>query len=148
MKYTKLIIFGISTLVFMGCNEVPQLPQPHVPQNKSNFVQNTDNNLTKPMDINQTKVVKKPVKIPKPPKKNIKLKEVQDNNFSPDYMYPETQKPKIKKVAKQTTPKASTMTQAECINLIGQDRFDRYTQMLGGTSGAIKRCMMIKASQG
>jgi hypothetical protein len=144
MKYIKLTILGISSLAFIGCNEVPQLPQPHVPQNRSNFVQTPDTNATKPKDTNQAT---KPITIPKPPKKNIKLKKVQDDNFSPEYMYPESKKPVVKKVAKKSTPSTTKMTQQECINLIGQERFDRYVQMLGSIDGAIKRCMMIKASQ-
>jgi hypothetical protein len=144
MKYIKLTILSISYLTFTGCNKVPQLPQPHVPQNRSNFIQIPDTNATNPIDTNQTT---KPITIPKPPKKHIKLKKVQDNNFSPEYMYPTTPKKEVKKVAKDEMLVSTTMTQQECINLIGQERFDRYTQMLGSIDGAIKRCMMIKASQ-
>jgi hypothetical protein len=62
-------------------------------------------------------------------------------------MYPESKKPVVKKVAKKSTPSTTKMTQQECISLIGQERFDKYAQMFGGDSGAIKRCKMIKASQ-
>ena len=144
MKYTKLIILSISSLVIMGCNEVPQLPKPRVTQNHGNFMDTnlTDANLSKPMDVNQT--------IPKPPKKHIKLKKVEDDNFSPDYMYPEAKKPKSPKptkLVKNDIPNVSVMNKDECVSLIGQERFDKYAQMFGGDSGAIKRCKMIKASQ-
>lgn len=144
MKYTKLTILSISSLVMIGCNEVPQLPKPIVIQNQSNFMDTnlTDANLSKSMDVNQT--------IPKPPKKHIKLKKVEDDNFSPDYMYPGAKKPKSAKPTKlenKDVPSVSVMNKDECISLIGQERFDKYAQMFGGDSGAIKRCKMIKASQ-
>lgn len=108
-------------------------------------------------------VVKEPVKkvkkvkkrsAPKAPKKDIKLKEVEDTNFSSEYMYPETKTKKAKPVAvakadstETTAPAASTsnMSKGECISMIGQEKFDKYTQMLGDEASAIKRCKMLKA---
>ena len=147
MKYTKLTILSISSLVMMGCNEVPQLPRPMVVQSQSDFI---DTNLTQPMDTNLSKPIDTNQTIPKPPKKHIKLKMVEDDNFSPDYMYPETKKlksPKPTTLVKKDVPSVSVMNKDECISLIGQERFDKYAQMFGGDSGAIKRCKMIKASQ-
>jgi len=106
--------------------------------------------------------VKKPVKkvkakkrrAPAKPKKNIELKEVEDTNFSSEYMYPEGKKKKEKPVAvakadstETAAPAASTnnMNKSECISMIGQDKFDKYTQMLGDEASAIKRCKMLKA---
>jgi len=98
------------------------------------------------------KVVKKKPKrtyVAPRPKKNIKLKEVEDTNFSSEYMYPKAKRKKEKtvKVAKAEATKApsSSMTKAECISMIGQNKFDKYTQMLGSETSAIKRCQMIKA---
>ena len=107
------------------------------------------------------KVVAKPKPKPKPkktyvtpkaPKKNIKLKEVEDENFSSDYMYPETDKKSKKKVEEKVSTVASTevspaaaMTKKECLSMIGQDKFDKYAQMLGSDAGAIKKCAMLKA---
>ena len=99
------------------------------------------------------KVVKKKHKrtyvAPKPKKKNIKLKKVEDTNFSSEYMYPKAKRKKEKtvKVAKAEATKApsSSMTKAKCISMIGQNKFDKYTQMLGNETSAIKRCQMIKA---
>jgi len=108
-------------------------------------------------------VIKQPVKIaknvnathlPQRPKKNIELKEVEDSNFSSEYMYPETKRKKEKSVAaveaastETTTPAVSTskMGKSECISMIGQTKFDKYTQMLGNEASAIKRCKMLKA---
>jgi hypothetical protein len=107
-------------------------------------------------------VIKQPVKdvnatqsyAPAPPKKKIELKEVEDTNFSSEYMYPETKTKKEKPVAvaktdstEVVTPAVSTssMGKGECISMIGQVKFDKYTQMLGDEASAIKRCQMLKA---
>ncbi len=98
--------------------------------------------------------VVKPTKTyaPAPPKKKIELKEVEDTNFSSEYMYPETKTKKAKPVAvvqadstDLSAPVASTMGKGECISMIGQDKFNKYTQMLGDEASAIKRCQMLKA---
>lgn len=91
--------------------------------------------------------------IPKAPKKNIKLKKVEDDNYSSGYMYPGT--PKKKKAAtplptpKNTSTPATTATtsmgKAECVAMIGQDKFDKYTQMFGSEAASIKRCNMLRA---
>ena len=101
-------------------------------------------------------------KVPKPPKKHVKLKKVEDENFSSDYMYPTTKKSKPKAKAKpkivytenketnQTkkvvavVPKSSAMTENECISMIGKDKFDKYTQMYGDSNAALKKCKMLK----
>ncbi len=90
--------------------------------------------------------------VPPPPKKHIELKEVEDENFSSDYMYPETDKKKSKKVEESAntaetvvaSPTAA-MSNAECISMIGQEKFDKYAQMLGSEAGALKKCAMLKA---
>jgi len=145
---TNISVLSILSLLLLGCNEIPQIPQPQVPHNKSNFITPKDNNFTKPIEQNITKEKPKYKKqtIPKAPKKDIKLKKVEDNNFSPDYMYPTV----TAKKKTTTTPLAnksipSSITKEECISMIGQDRFDRYVKMLGSQDSAIKRCQMIKA---
>jgi PBP1b-binding outer membrane lipoprotein LpoB len=85
-----------------------------------------------------------------PPKKNIKLKEVEDENFSSEYMYPETDKKAAKKQEEVTTVatedrSVSAMTNEECISMIGREKFDKYAQMFGGNAGALKKCKMLKA---
>ena len=81
--------------------------------------------------------------MPKPPKKNIKLKKVEDNNYSSGYMYPGAKKKKKKPVTVAST--SSTMNKTECISMIGQDKFDKYTQMFGSEAASLKRCKMLKA---
>ncbi|RUM75561.1 MAG: hypothetical protein DSZ12_03435, partial [Sulfurovum sp.] len=83
--------------------------------------------------------------IPKAPKKNIKLKKVEDNNYSSGYMYPGASKRKSANVPKRTT--LSVMTRAECISMIGQAKFDKYTQMFGNENASLKRCSMLRASK-
>lgn len=89
---------------------------------------------------------------PKVPKKAIKLKKVEDSNYSSNYMYPSAKKkvstPAKTKVTKPTQPKkadTSAMTKTECISMIGADKFAKYTQMFGSESASIKRCKMLKA---
>jgi hypothetical protein len=84
--------------------------------------------------------------LPKPPKKKIKLKKVEDDNFSEGYMYPQTQK---KTTTKPTSTTASThlnMTKEECIGLIGEEKFYKYAEMLGSEAAPIKRCAILKAN--
>jgi len=123
----KTTILLLGTAFFMlGCNQQPRVPQP---------VQHVKTKTTVPAPA---------------PKKNIKLKEVEDENFSSEYMYPETDKKAAKKQVEVTTLATEnspnpTMTNAECISMIGQEKFDRYAQMLGGDAGARKKCKMLKA---
>jgi len=74
------------------------------------------------------------------------LKEVEDNNFSPEYMYPKTGQ-SVQHASSSEVPQTGMMSKADCIQMIGQERFDHYTQMLGSESGAIKRCALLKAMQ-
>ena len=103
-------------------------------------------------EVKEEKVVK--TYAPPAPKKNIKLKEVEDTNFSSEYMYPETKKKKPATVTQTDSTVGSTevskttsnsMSRGECIAMIGQEKFDKYTQMLGDEASAIKRCQMLKA---
>ena len=47
-----------------------------------------------------------------------------------------------------TTPKPkssnSAMTKSECIRIVGQDKFDKYSKKFGGDKGVLKRCAIIK----
>ena len=92
--------------------------------------------------------------VPTPPKKNIKLKKVEDTNYTSGYMYPGQAKKKPKtpvKLAKLTpastpsTSASSIMGKSECIAMIGADKFSKYTQMFGSEAASIKRCKMLKA---
>ncbi|MBA1420338.1 MAG: hypothetical protein FAF03_05620 [Epsilonproteobacteria bacterium] len=95
------------------------------------------------------KPIAKTVKtLPPPPKKKIKLKEVEDTNYTDDYMYPEdTKAAKKDPVEKQETIAVSNggMTKEACIAMISQEKFDKYTAMFGSQEASIKRCAMLKA---
>lgn len=99
-----------------------------------------------------------PTPLPSAPKKNLKLKEVDDTNFNDKYMYPEdsvkketAEKPTVVNPTVDTsavpTPVATTgaMTKGECIAMISQEKFDKYSQMFGNENASIKRCAMLKA---
>jgi hypothetical protein len=139
MKQTSIALS--LALLLAGCTQssVPVAPKP--------VVQKV---APKPVVKKPAPVVKK--QLPPPPKKNIKLREVDDTNFNPDYMYPEDKKaaPKtVEKAPTPTEPAAATagMSKEECIGMITQEKFDKYTAMFGSEEASIKRCNMLKAMQ-
>ncbi len=81
------------------------------------------------------------------PKKNIKLKKVEDENYSSEYMYPQTKKPKPNKPVplSNTSITNNPMNKTKCIAMIGADKFDKYTKMFGNEAASIKRCAMLKS---
>jgi len=103
--------------------------------------------LTKQVKKRKTRKKRKLSKssaLPAEPKKNIKLKKVEDTNFNSEYMYPETKnKPKAVKTLAKTS--SSSMTKESCITMIGEDKFHKYTKMFGNEAASIKRCAMLKA---
>lgn len=112
---------------------------------------------TAPQVVKQP-AAKEPVKryapVPPPPKKKIELKEVQDDNYSPEYMYPDDKYKKDKLAEKsETTAEAPAeaatpgMSREECIGMIGQEKFDKYTEMFGNEAASIKRCTLLKSMQ-
>lgn len=93
-------------------------------------------------------------KIPPRPKKTIQLKKVEDDNFSPEYMYPEDREKRTESIAsaQQETPTppeapGPIITKEECIDIIGQEKFDKYTSLLGSEEASLKRCEIIKKVQ-
>ena len=85
---------------------------------------------------------------PDHPKKHIKLKSVEDDNYSAEYMYPTAAKEKTVKqalVEKKTSINSDTLEKTECITMIGQEKFDKYTKMFGNEAASLKRCKMLKA---
>lgn len=128
MKYGIVIITTL--MIFSGCD------QPTV-ENK---------------EKNTTAQAVKQTYIPPPPKKKIELKEVEDTNFDAAYMYPEDTKKKEKVVKVETVEQkavatADAMDKQECIAMISQEKFDKYTAMFGSETASIKRCKMIKATR-
>lgn len=67
-------------------------------------------------------------------------------------MYPEDKQTPAKTVEKAPTPTEPTtpsvgMSKEECIAMITQEKFDKYTEMFGSEEASIKRCNMLKAMQ-
>ena len=65
-------------------------------------------------------------------------------------MYPKEREQPIVKVEKKITVQpvvsvSSKMTKNECIGMIGEEKFLKYTQMFGSESASLKRCKMLKA---
>lgn len=87
--------------------------------------------------------------LPPPPKKKIKLKEVEDTNFNAAYMYPDDTQKKENAETPTQTPVVTTdaMDKQECIAMISQEKFDKYTKMFGSEAASIKRCKMLKATR-
>jgi len=85
--------------------------------------------------------------LPPTPKKKHIPKVVEDSNYSDKYMYPEDSKAAKKDpIIVETTDSVSTsMTKEECVSMISQEKFDKYTAMFGNEAASIKRCTMIKA---
>lgn len=138
MKQTSIALS--LALLLAGCTQssVPVAPKPVVQK------------------VAPKPVVKKPVvtkkQLPPPPKKDIKLREIDDTNFNSDYMYPEDKKAAPKTVEKAPTPTEPAvatggMSKEECIAMITQEKFDKYTAMFGSEEASIKRCNMLKAMQ-
>lgn len=128
MKLTFTLILSLT--FFIGCGSrgnqvriIEKKPQPVA-------VQQTQQNI-----------------LPPAPKKHIQLKEVDDTNHSDKYMYPEdtaaAKKDPIKVTEVSTI--SNSMTKKECISMISQEKFDKYTNMFGSEAASIKRCAMLKA---
>jgi len=126
MKYS---IGALAILLLLGgCDQ----PQPTVENNAKN-----------------TPHVVKQTYLPPPPKKQIKLKEVDDTNFDAAYMYPKDAKQQeASNIPEQmaATP-TDTMDKEECIAMITQEKFDQYAAMFGSEAASIKRCKMLKATR-
>ncbi len=137
-----LIIFISMLLFFTGCTTQNTRVAPKIDQAAN--ISDNEKNTTK-------ETISK--KIPQKPKKIIALKKVEDNNFSPEYMYPEDNAKEMKVAADaqetSTPPEAPgpIITKEECISMIGQEKFDKYTALLGSEEASIKRCQMIKKVQ-
>ena len=136
----SILVTFIGTILFVGCiskEPIPIIEERIVPTPQIEEV-------VKPI---KEHIIKQKA-LPSAPKKKIKLKKVEDKNYSDKYMYPEDTKaakkdPVIK--SKTVTNTASVMTKTECISMISQEKFDKYTAMFGSEAASIKRCTMLKA---
>ena len=132
MKLTLALIFTLG--LFVGCNSRHR-PLPIIEKKPQPVVQ-------------QKQYMVKQSKLPSAPKKHIKLKEIKDTNYSDTYMYPEdTAAAKKDPIIKADTPTVTSdiMSKEECISMISQEKFDRYSAMFGSEAASIKRCTMLKA---
>jgi len=102
----------------------------------------SDNPTPAPVKKETTRTVER--KAPPPPKKTHELKEVKDTNYETAYMYPEDNKKKKEK-SNTTASTSDQMSKEECIAMVTQEKFDKYTAMFGSEEASIKRCQMIKA---
>lgn len=140
MKY--LIIFVSLLFAITGCATQNTRTTPKIDQAPT--ISTNEKNATK--ETAKRKIAQKPKKI-------IELKKVEDNNFSSEYMYPENnaKEEKTSPVAQDTPapPEAPgpIITKEECISMMGQEKFDKYTALLGSEEASIKRCQMIKKVQ-
>jgi len=137
-----LIIFIITYTLFVACGS----RQRNILPTSSTPVQKQQVKLPKKHTAPKKHAVKQS-KLPPAPKKKHIPKAVEDNNYSDKYMYPEDSKAAKKDPVKEETTNSvsSIMTKEECIAMISQEKFDRYTAMFGNEAASIKRCAMIKA---
>jgi len=88
------------------------------------------------------KIYSKP--LPPKPHTNIKLKKVEDTNYSNSYMY---QGATTAKKAPSALANVA-MSEAECVSILTQEKFDRYLSLLGSKAAVFKRCVLIKKRRG
>ena len=162
MKYTLLTL---TALLFIACS--PSSPKVPTPSEQNLSLETNSSKILKEKALEYKMKKAKALKLkkqkalklkkqkakrflPPPPKKNIKLKKVKDDNFDAKYMYPEdTKKVKVivkKDLTEKTIAKTtSSMTKKECIGMISQAKFDKYSAMFGNEKASLKRCAMLKA---
>jgi hypothetical protein len=154
MNRTAIMLTALacSALLLDGCGASVNIPV-RVAKRKAE----TDT-ATRSAAARSDKEVEKSAPLQAPPRKP-KLKKVEDDNFSPEYMYPESTGKKRKRSSSSSdaqnrkedsaTPKATptpaSVTKEECIALIGETKYDRYVEMLGSEAAALKRCTLLKA---
>jgi len=99
-------------------------------------------------EVKTAQIVKQTYLPSPPPKKKITLKDVNDTNFDAAYMYPKEVKKKETVAVSSPKPAAveGSMDKAQCIAMITQEKFDKYTAMFGSEEASIKRCKMLKAA--
>jgi len=148
----KIFLFTIVTLLLLsGCTSNSRLiqlqnktiRQSMIIQKQQQQIAQLQAQLQQRKELTKQRKYSNRTHYPKP-KKNIKLKKVEDTNYSSDYMYPDDKKAKAAKTVASATPTLS-MDKPQCIAMIGEAKFNRYTEMFGSEAAAIKRCAMIQA---
>lgn len=139
----SLLITAFAATFFVSCTSpfTPTVEKKTAPQNTVKPVTTTTN--------------RQAVALPPPPPSTHVDKEVEDNNYQEQYMYPEDGSAAKKDPDEKKSQNAETsaiadtesMTKEACIAMIGQEKFDKYSEMFGSEEASIKRCGMMKAMQ-
>ncbi len=146
MKYLRYLGYGcMIVLLASGCvRRVRHIPVEPV------VVENASNPISKPVGTlyNTTQTERKYALKPEP--YSVGSKEKDPELLGPQRTIQETSQP-TQVVTSQlvrtpaSAPKLQTnMSKSECISLIGQTKFERYSKRFGGETGALKRCAILK----
>jgi hypothetical protein len=148
-------MLSFSLFFFQGClpKQAPQLLNSYrVDQLPDTLKYKESSSEKKPntkIEKSRSSLTASPNKAIQPKKQTAyTLKKVEDNNFDPEYMYPDTPKQHVKNKLsekKNRTKPSQTVSKEECLSLIGETKFRHYTEMLGSEAAALKRCALLKA---
>ena len=98
-------------------------------------------------EVSKTATPQKHTAVP-PKRSSFRAKAVERENYTSEYMYPSNKAyPAPVKQAENTEANLTGggMTKEECIAMIGEEKFAKYTEMFSDETGAIKRCTILKA---
>ena len=139
----KYLIISLLALFIVGCGARGE--RTHIRVHKRPVHMEAAVKKMPPAPVVPAKKVKKAL-LPAP-KKHITLKKVEDKNYADHYMYPEDTSAAKKDPSEKSSPKKiqTSMNKEACIQMISQEKFDRYTKMFGSEDASIKRCAMLKA---
>ena len=139
----KYLIISLLALFIVGCGARGE--RTHIRVHKRPTPMLKPVKKMPPVPLVPAKKIKK-VLLPAP-KKHITLKKVEDKNYADRYMYPEDTSAAKKDPSETLSPKKiqTSMNKEACIQMIGQEKFDRYTAMFRSEEASIKRCAMLKA---
>jgi len=140
----SLALLTLTTLLMVGCTQEPQ-------------TLSNGTHATSLLILEDEPTVTQTPPIAQQPRRRFIPKKVDDSNYNSDYAYPDNptkkSKPTLAVASKtmqygeknSTQPAPTTMSKEACIEMIGEAKFAKYTQMLGSEGSAIKRCVMLKA---
>jgi len=150
----RLLFIILTTLIiFTGCSVVDKQYRLHNKQAKQALYKQKQARIkaqrkarkeARILARKKQKEKKASITLPVRPKVHRKLKKVEDNNYSSDYMYPQGKKSSSSELTQSSSTYISPISKKECISIIGQEKFDKYTKMLGSEKASLKRCKMIK----
>jgi uncharacterized protein YcfL len=156
MKIWKLLFVASMVLVFAGCNSRTQnLQLRNINAHQAQTIKQQQlliDALKEKID-GPTDTYTSTSSVPQAPKRNVTLKKVEDTNYNSGYMYPGENKkvtaPTPQEVTTSSSPSGTSsstgMSKEECIGMIGEDKFAKYTKMFGSEASSLKRCTILKA---